>query len=133
MKLLKISLLTLFLTVNFASLNAQSKTKSYTLKKGHVFDVIFLNTKPDTKEKLQHYFKTAFPVAEKMGYHSLPGIAIKGSPTQGNYHPESMIFGYWDTLNGREKFLQDIQKTMPDFHEERRNIWSTFNLTYYEL
>lgn len=133
MKLLKISLLTLFFTVNFTSLNAQSKTKTYTLKKGHVFDIIFINTKPDTKQKLQNYFKTAFPVAEKMGYHRLPGVAIKGSPTQGNYHPESMILGYWDTLNGREKFLQDIQKTMPDFHKERRNIWSTFGLTYYEL
>lgn len=133
MKLLKISLLTLFIILNYVSLSAQSKTKSYTLKKGQVFDIILLNTKPEVKEKLQHYFKTAFPVAKKMGYNKLPGFRIEGSPTQGNYHPEAMVFGYWNTLNGREKFLEDIEKTMPNFHEERRNIWSTFNLIYYEL
>ncbi|WP_271766291.1 hypothetical protein [Aquimarina algiphila] len=133
MKLLKISLLTLFLITNFLNLQAQSKIKSYAQKKGQVFDIIFLNTKPDTKKKLDNYFKTAFPVAEKMGYHPLPGRAVSGSPTQGNYHPEVMVFGYWDTLSGREKFLQEIEKTMPDFHQERRNIWSTFGLTYYEL
>ncbi len=133
MKLLKISLLTLLLIFNFLNLQAQSKTKSYVQKKGQVFDLLFINRKPDAKWKLQNYFKTVFPIAKKMGYHPLPGLAVAGSPTQGNYHPDAMVFGYWDSLNGREKFFQDIENTIPDFHQKRRDIWSTFGLTYYEL
>ncbi|WP_128755276.1 hypothetical protein [Aquimarina sediminis] len=133
MKFSKTSLLILFLTASFMSINAQSKTKSYTLKKGQAFDILFLGTKPETKEKLQNYFKTVFPVAEKVGYHSLPGYKIEETPTQGNYHPQAMILGYWDNLQGRKEFLKKIEEVMPDFHQERRNIWSSFNLTYYEL
>ncbi|WP_378180922.1 hypothetical protein [Aquimarina sp. SS2-1] len=133
MKHLKTLLVATALVTNLFSGIAQSKTKSYSFNKGEVLDIIFLTTKPDVKQKIQHYFKTAFPVAERLGYHSLKGFTIKESPTLGNYHPQAMIFGYWNDLNGRQKFLETIEQTMPDFHQERRNIWSTFDLTYYEM
>ncbi|WP_109299912.1 hypothetical protein [Aquimarina sp. AU474] len=137
MKLLKnLVLLFCLSTIFFQSqvhAQAQSSIKSYSFKKGQVFDILLLTNKPNTKENLQDYFKKVFPVATEMGYNNHPGFGIKGAVTQGNYQPQAMVFGHWNDFNGRKKFLQKIEQTMPDFHSKRRDIWSTFNLTYYEL
>ncbi len=113
-------------------LQAQSEKKSYELKKGQVFDIIFLTNKPEVEDKLQDYFKRAFPLANADGYHGLGGFGIKEN-RQGNYHPKTMVFGYWNDLEGRERFLNTVKTNMPDFHEMRRQIWSTFALTYWEM
>ncbi|OJJ17739.1 hypothetical protein BKI52_28155 [marine bacterium AO1-C] len=112
---------------------AQSKTLKYNLKKGQAFDILLLRLKPNTKEKIQKYFKTYFPIAKKYGYHSLKGFPVKESPMQGNYQPQSMIFGYWDSLDQREKFLEYIDENKPEFHQDRRDIWTRFDVTYYEM
>ncbi len=121
------------LLLSAIGLSAQSNIKTYNYKKGQVLDIIFLNTKPDAKEELDLYFKTAFPVATNYGYTGQGGLALPQSPIQGNYHPESMIFGYWKDLNSREEFLAKIEETMPHFHQSRRNIWSSFNMTFWEM
>ncbi len=130
----KISLLAVLLSIGCYSVNAQSEVKEYSISKGQVFDIIFLNNRsePEVKGLLQDYFKRAFPIAEAHGYHSLGGFAVTEN-TLGNYLPSTMVFGYWDTLDGREKFLEAVDTEMPDFHEMRRKIWSTFGLTYYEF
>ena len=129
-----ISFLLVFVALifNISKLNAQNSILQYDFKKGQVFDIIFLTTKPDTKEKLQSYFKNVFPVAEANGYHNLKGFGL-GETMQGNYQPGSMIFGYWNGHKDRSEFLKIIEEKMPDFHIERRAIWSTFDLTYYVL
>lgn len=132
MKIFKVSFFTLLFIGALLNSNAQPKTKSYSLKKGQVFDIILLSNKPDVKDKLNDYFARAFPIAKELGYTSLGGHAIK-IPTQGNYHPQTMVFGSWPNLNNREKFLQDIDGKMSDFHVMRRDIWSSFFLTYYEV
>ncbi|MCE7992312.1 MAG: hypothetical protein HEP71_10040 [Roseivirga sp.] len=132
MRLLNISLFILLTGLVATNLEAQTEKKSYNLKKGQVFDIIFLSNKPDVDVKLQDYFKRAFPLANAEGYHSLIGFGIKEN-NQGNYHPQSMIFGYWDDLKGRERFLKTVDTKMTDFHQMRREIWSTFALTYWEL
>lgn len=131
MRLLNNTLITLFIFLMANSIQAQSDKKTYTIKKGQVFDIIMLANKPNIEAKLQDYFKRALPIATASGYHGLGGYAIKESPTQGNYHPQSMIFGYWDDLPKRLEFLETIADKMPDFHQMRRDIWSTFGLTYY--
>ncbi len=113
-------------------LQAQNSTITYDFKKGQAFDIIFLTTKPNVDDKLQSYFKDVFPVAEASGYHNLKGFGL-GETTQGNYQPGVMVFGYWDSKSNRSEFLTKIEKKMPDFHEQRRTIWSTFDLTYYVL
>lgn len=133
MRKFKISLITLTLFFISFSLQSQSKVLTFSYKKGQVMDIILLNTKPDTKEALNNYFKTAFPVAEKHGYNRQIGLSLAPTPTQGNFHPESMIFGYWNTHDSRKNFLAEIDDVMPNFHKARREIWSNFNLTYYEL
>lgn len=112
---------------------AQTEIKSIQVKKGQVLDALYITTKKDVGDQLNEYFKTVFPIAEEAGYHRLPSMKIVGSPTQGNYQPSALVFGYWDDLQSREDFLEAIVKVVPDFHQTRRDIWSSFSLAYYEL
>lgn len=131
--LLKTSVVLALLFTSTFALKAQSNLKSYSFKKGQVLDLILLNTKSDAQEELAYYFKTALPVATKYGYKGLGGLALKSSPSQGNYHPESLIFGVWNSLRERKDFLTNIEDVMPEFHQSRRNIWSSFNMTFWEV
>lgn len=133
MKIIRVTLLAFLLTTIFFESHAQSDVKSYSFKKGEVFDIIFLSNKEGVEDKLKAYFSTAFPIATKMGYAGLGGFPIIESPLQGNYHPQSMVFGKWTNLENREKFVENIDEEMPTFHQMRRDIWSTFNLVYYKL
>lgn len=112
---------------------AQSEIKSYSLKKGQAFDIIFLRTKEGTDEVRKKYFELAYPIALKMGYSPLKGYSIKENPLEGNYHPQSMILGSWPSIEVREAFLLDIEKEVPAFHSMRKEIWSNFDLTYWEI
>ncbi|MEO0468352.1 MAG: hypothetical protein AAF206_01930 [Bacteroidota bacterium] len=107
--------------------------RTYQFAKGQVFDIIFLTTKKAQLDAQQTYLKNIFPVAQKEGYHGLKGFSIPDAPTQGNYHPRSMIFGYWNSLQHREQGMTSIEQTFEDFHQQRRNIWSTFAMTYFDL
>ncbi|SEM07573.1 hypothetical protein SAMN04487910_4066 [Aquimarina amphilecti] len=132
MKLLK-NLALVFLTcVMTTSLFAQSDIKSYTFKKGEILDILLLTTKSGTEKDFNKYKKTIFPFGIKKTYKPLPGFGIKKT-TQGNIQPASFILGKWDDLKNREEFLAQIEGVVPDFHLQRRNIWSLFNLTYYEM
>lgn len=123
----------ILLTMLSWSAQAQSEIQSYDLKKGQAFDIIFLNTKPATEDLKKKYFESAYPIALGMGYTPLTGFGVSESPLQGNYHPEVMVFGTWPSIQARKQFLVDIGTTMPNFHAMRRDIWSTFFLTYWEV
>ena len=122
----------LFISFTQISLNAQSNIKSFDFKKGEVLDVLLLTNQPEGGALFDKYKKTAFPVAMKMSYQPLPGFQI-AAYTQGNHQPSSFLFGKWSNLEKREAFIANIEKEVPDFHEQRRAIWSIFNLTYYEM
>lgn len=128
-----ILLITLSFLFTWESTAQSEEVLSYSLKKGQVFDIIFLSTKDSTEALQKKYFSTAFPVAGKAGYNPLKGFGIKQKPLQGNYHPSAMIFGAWPSIEVREKFLVDIVKEVPDFHSMRKEIWSNFDLTYWEI
>ncbi len=115
------------------SLNAQDSKKTFSFKKGQLFDVLFLNAKPNTQDKFDHYLKTVFPVAQKNGYSNLSFYSIGEDQTQGNYHPSAMIFGSWTSLASKQRFVNESKTALPKFHQWRREIWASFNLTYYEL
>jgi len=82
---------------------------------------------------MQDYFKRASPIAQANGYASGGGFGIAGTPTQGNYHPEVMAIGTWPSVDQRLAGVIALETEMTDFHEMRRKIWPTFNLTYYEM
>ncbi|MBQ0734876.1 hypothetical protein [Aquimarina celericrescens] len=132
MKLLK-NLILFFLTCLLTtSLIAQSNIKSYNLKKGEILDILLLTTKPESEKAFKKYRETAFPIASKRTYQPLPGFKIEQT-LQGNIQPTSFIVGKWNDLKNRKQFIAEIEGIVPDFHEQRRNIWSLFNLTYYEM
>lgn len=116
-----------------ATVAGQGKVRAFDLKKGQVFDILLLNYSPDIEDAKQRYFKEAFPIATKNGYQPGAGFAVKEMPTQGNYHPELLVTGTWPSLADREAGVVALETELGDFHEQRRTIWSSFNVTYYEL
>lgn len=137
MKRIKISILAVLLILGVNQSFGQAETKpvvkTISLKRGQVFDVLLLNTKKDIGDKLNNYFRDVFPIAENAGYNRLPSLGVLGSPTQGNYHPDAVVFGFWNSKDSRENFLKDVLREIPTFHQIRREIWSSFSLAYYEL
>ena len=115
------------------NLAAQAKPKTVDLKAGQVFDIIFLNNHPDAKDLMKDYFNRASPIAKANGYLPGGGFGIAGTPTRGNYHPTVMAIGTWPSLAQRAAGLIALETEMIDFHEMRRKIWPTFNLTFYEM
>ncbi|MEM0930917.1 MAG: hypothetical protein AAGJ12_00530 [Bacteroidota bacterium] len=110
----------------------QDNLVTFELRKGEVFDILFLATLDGSQETFKEYRQTAFPVASEMGFSPLPGFKIRET-IQGNYEPSSLILAKWTSLASREKFLDEIEGRVPNFHDMRKKIWSIFNLTYYEL
>ena len=124
-------LLTIVLLMS-TTLTAQSKL-TYNFKKGTVLDILLGNTKPESKDKQQLYFKEIFPVAKELGYNSAPALGIPESPTMGNYHPQFLAFGLWESFKARNYAMETIEQKVPDIYQRRKEIWSTFNMTSYEL
>lgn len=122
--------LAVFLIFN---LEAQAQTSSYSLKKGQVLDILFLNPKADAGPVHKRYFKTAIPLATQEGYQFLPGFKIPETPFQGNFHPLKMVMGSWPSLPARKQALHKLETEIPDFHAMRREIWANFDLAYYPL
>lgn len=111
---------------------AQQDVQNYHFKKGEVLDILLLSAHSNSTELFDRYKKTAFPVAFKYSYTPIPGFGIKAL-TLGNHLPSSFIFGKWESLKKREGFLTNITREVPDFHQQRRDIFSFFGLTYYEM
>lgn len=118
----------------FIFLNAYSQKhlKSFNFKKGEVFDLILLTGAPKFKEGFKKYKETAFPVAFEFGYQPQPGFKTT-QLTLGNYLPTSLLIGKWKSKKKRESFLKTIVKRVPDFHQQRRNIFTYFGLSYHAL
>ena len=112
-------------------INAQVKTIS--LKKGEALDLLLLNTNAEAKEELNEYFAEAVPIAQKWGYKPQYSSRISVAPTQGNYWPSTFIIAKWEDYDKRIQFTEDIIKEYPLFHQRRREIWPTFNLTYWKV
>lgn len=122
-----------FLSLGFVSgLSGQAKPQTLDLKKGQAFDIILLTNAEDNKEDMADYFNRASPIAKANGYAPSFGKAV-GMPTLGNYHPDVVAFGTWPGISARVAAVEKLESGMSDFHEMRRKIWPTFNLTYYEV
>ncbi len=129
MKLLKFSILAWVALISNLELHAQT----FDFKKGEVLDILLLTNKPDWEKHFEKYKETAFPVASEMSYRPLPGYYSISNYTQGNHQPEILLFGKWENIEKREKFIAEIDKRVPDFHKQRQEMWSYFGLTYYEM
>lgn len=121
--------------LTFAStvVRAEPQEVVHSFKKGQAIDFLFLDQKPETRELLKEYFATVFPIALEAGYQPLPGFGISQSPTQGNYHPNHLALAAWKDTASRQAAMQAIEAQVPGFHQWRRDIWSSFNMTVYEM
>ncbi|MFY0594023.1 hypothetical protein [Roseivirga sp.] len=124
-------LLTFLMLTISEQVNGQTRT--YELKKGDAFDLIMFNTVPESGEILKKYFGSAVSVAQTYGYVPQKGFQVDQAPFQGNYWPKTIIVGKWGDYEKRVDFTTEITNEVPDFHEMRREIWSTFNLTYWKI
>lgn len=130
---LKKLLLSLFVfSFTLGNITAQEDKITHQFKKGEIIDFLFLTTKPDKAPLFKDYRKYAYPVASAFNYQSLMGFYIK-EYTQGNTQPEKVVFGKWPDRKTRESFLNQLDSLLPELRQKRREIWSDFKLTYYEM
>ncbi len=129
MKILLLLIAAFFL---ISEAKAQDKPTVIEYKKGEVLDIILASVQPDSDEEYNHYRKTAFPIAYEYSFELMPVFGIR-ELIIGTSFPSTFIFGKWESIEKREGFLDDITERLPDFHDQRRNLFSYFGLTYYEI
>lgn len=128
----KLAMLVSVLFLGSLMATAQGKVKKLAFKKGEVLDILLFEGKPELPKLFPKYKETAFAFALKIGYQPQPLLSIVET-TQGGYQPSTFVFGKWTNLSSRKKFLNEILDEVPDFHEQRRSMWSSFYLAYYEV
>ena len=96
--------------------------KTFNFEKGQAIDILFLEAKPETDQKLKDYFAAVFPIVKDAGYRPMPGLRIPQSPTQGNYHPSTLVMASWRDAASRAQAMTRIEEAVPDFHQRRRDI-----------
>lgn len=116
----------------FSRTKAQDNLKSFDFKKGEVLDIILLSQTENPTELFDRYKQTAFPVAFEYTYRPQPTFGIS-KLTLGTNTPQLFLFGKWESIEKREGFLANISKRVPDFHQQRRDLFPYFGLTYYEM
>ena len=116
----------------FTNVHAQETIKKFEFKKGEVLDILVLSTVENYKELFENYKKTAFPIAFEYTYQPQPGFRIE-KLTLGNNKADNFIFGKWSNKEKREGFISNIAKRLPDFHQQRRGLFTYFGLAYYEM
>ncbi len=120
---------TLFLSATMVS--AQTKTKKWSFKKGEVIDILLFKGKSELPKLFPKYKETAFDFALEKGYKPQPFLAV-AETTQGGYQPDTFVIAKWTDLTSRKAFTDEILDKVPDFHQQRRAMWSSFYLAYYE-
>lgn len=123
------------ITLTLGSMAAADEPRevTFTFQKGQAVDFLFLTQKPETEKLLEDYFGAVFPIVKEAGYQPRPGFGISQSPTQGNHHPSRLVIASWRDSASRQRAMGSIESQVPDFHQRRRDIWSTFDMSVYEM
>lgn len=132
MKQTKLMLVFAALFLSGIMVSAQTETKKWNFKKGEVLDILLFNGKPELPKLFPKYRETAFAFALEKGYQPQPFLAVSET-TQGGYQPDTFVIAKWTDLASRKAFTNEIVDKVPDFHEQRRAMWSSFCLAYYEV
>lgn len=133
MKFLYFNLISILAVLTFSASTAQEKEiKSFDFKKGEVLDIFLLSQTENSEELIERYKNTAFPVAFEYGYRPQPGFGIS-KLTLGTNMVQAFLVGKWVSVEKRQGFLKNIANRVPDFHQQRRDLFPYFGLTYYEM
>jgi hypothetical protein len=132
MKQTKLMLVFAALFLSGIMISAQTESKKWNFKKGEVLDILLFKGKPELPKLFPKYKETAFAFALEKGYQPQPFLAVTET-TQGGYQPDTFVIAKWTNLAGRKAFTNEIEDKVPDFHQQRRAMWSSFYLAYYEV
>ncbi len=132
MKQTKSMLIFAIILLSGLMVSAQTVTKKWNFKKGEVLDILLFNGKKELPKLFPKYKETAFAFALEKGYKPQPFLAVTET-TQGGYQPDTYIIAKWTDLAGRKAFVNEILEKVPDFHQQRRAMWSSFSLAFYEV
>lgn len=123
------------LSLALVSVKAQGNTKMYVLKKGQIFDVLLRTNNAEASQEAKDKFdRDVIPRALEKGYQVMPsGLYFEPVAIQGNYSPGHMVLGGWENLKTRENAMQVLVTELPDFHQIRRELWTTLFSTYFEI
>lgn len=132
---MKKTLATFIFVLISLTISAQ-KTKTITLKKGQIFDVLPLKFNKEARpESVAKYLrKSVLPRAVALGYIPFPTINVaKNTSVQSNYIPDVLVFGGWKDKKTLDNAMKQLESEFSDFHPLRREIWTSFFNTHYEL
>lgn len=122
----------LYLLVLIAPLS-QAKN-SFTIKGEQVIDLLYLNDIPGNEQAKKQYFKDIGPVGRALGYKPLFAFFIKEKPVQGNYFPNVLAIAAWPgDMHNRMQLFDQLLKKVPDIHQRRFDVWSSFHMTNYYI
>lgn len=124
----------LFFLIWFSNLSAQN-SKSIDLKKGQIFDVLPLkfNKNADSLSIRKYLNDSILPRAIELGYIPISSIQINRTAIQGNYTPDIIVLGAWQNKTSLDDIMKQLELEFSDFHSLRREIWTVFYNTHYEL
>ncbi|WP_157547311.1 hypothetical protein [Kordia zhangzhouensis] len=128
-----IFILLIFLTW-YTILSAQN-SKSVVLNQGQIFDVLPLkfNKEADSLSMRKYLKDSVLPRAIELGYIPISSIPINKNAIQGNYTPDIIVLGAWKNKASLDRIMKQLEFEFPDFHSLRREIWTIFYNTHYEL
>lgn len=126
--------LVIILLITLASTSIGQVVDTVKTQGAEVLDIFFLrNINDKHRDSLfNEYRKELFPIATEYGYSPIRSFRMKRI-LEGSKQPDFVLFSKWTDYQRREKFIDDIVKLKPFFHDLRRSIWSTFDLTYYKM
>ncbi|WP_299217448.1 hypothetical protein [uncultured Aquimarina sp.] len=128
-------LVIIIIQVLFSNLAIGQSEMTINLDKGQVLDVLLRINADNVSEKTENrFFEKLVPRAFELGYHGIPyEIHIDYPALQGNHTPDHILFGRWDSLKNREEAMEKLVKEFPDFHELRREIWTSLYAVFFKV
>lgn len=124
----------MILVFSLVKLDAQYSQETFTVDKDEALDVFFLRGLPEVNRDslFANYREKLGSVAKRYSYQLLQFYKVN-STLQGGAQPTLMLIAKWDNLPIRLQFVDDIVQKEPRFHEMRRELYSRFDLTTYEM
>ena len=102
------------------------------LEHGHVLDFLYLNNIIGNEKPKQQYFVDIAPVGRELGYKPLIAFKINKPPSLGNYFPDTLAIAAWEgSVADRKATFDELLNRVPDIHQRRFEVWSSFNMNNY--
>ena len=110
--------------------DAMSNPLVIEMKRGEVIQIIAPEARADGNEARQAYYKTAFPIAEKLGYKKEGQLAVRQKVVS-DYDPGGLLFYSWPNAAAAKAFAN--HPGWPALKAERPKAWNELKIYTSEL